>query len=69
MYIMDTNADGMLSWPELVSYFTVTGAMLSDEEFNLLLNDMTTRVEMQLLAASIDGWEDVSPLCKWRRDI
>jgi Ca2+-binding EF-hand superfamily protein len=52
---MDTNSDGMLSWSELMGYFTATGAVLSDEEFSMLVGDMTTRVEMQLLAKSISG--------------
>ena len=42
---MDANADGLLSWSELESYFTAAGAALSDEEFTLIVSDMRERIE------------------------
>ena len=53
MYAMDTNADGKLQWSELLDYFTNAGAMLSDEEFTEIVGDMTTRIQMQLLAQMV----------------
>ena len=50
---MDTNSDGMLQWSELLDYFSMAGASLSDDEFTEIVGDMTTRIQMQLLAQSI----------------
>jgi len=50
---MDANSDGLLSWSELLAYFTGIGSSLSDDEFELVVTDMTQRVQMQLLAESI----------------
>ena len=45
LYAMDANADGLLSWSELESYFTAAGAALSDEEFTFIVGDMRERIQ------------------------
>eukprot|EP00966_Prymnesium_polylepis_P280373 6478154-Prymnesium_polylepis.1 len=53
MYAMDANSDGMLQWSELYDYFTKAGSILNDSEFTEIVGDMTTRIEMQLLAQMV----------------
>jgi len=53
LYGMDANSDGALEWGELLAYFTATGAILSDDEYEMVVGDMITRIQMQLLAASL----------------
>jgi len=53
MYAMDTNADGKLQWSELLDYFTKVGPSVSDDEFTEIVGDMTTRIQMQLLAEMV----------------
>jgi len=55
MYAMDTNSDGKLQWSELLAYFTQAGMVLSEEEFTEIVGDMTTRIQMQLLAQMVAG--------------
>jgi len=55
MYAMDTNSDGKLQWAELLDYFTKAGTMLSEDEFTEIVGDMTTRIQMQLLAQMVMG--------------
>ena len=50
---MDTNADGKLQWSELLDYFTKVGPSVSDDEFTEIVGDMTTRIQMQLLAEMV----------------
>ena len=38
---MDANGDGQLEYGEMVAYFTSVGATLRDDEFALILSDMT----------------------------
>ena len=37
---MDANGDGMLEYGEMKDYFAVCGAVLSDDEFEMILGDM-----------------------------
>jgi len=53
MYAMDANSDGYLQWSELLDYFTTAGAQLSDDEYTEIVGDMTTRIQMQLLAEMV----------------
>jgi len=53
LYNMDANSDGMLSWSELLAYFTATGNVLSEEEYMEVLTDMIDRINMQLLLSSL----------------
>ena len=50
---MDANQDGKLQWSELLDYFTKAGASLSDEQYSEIVGDMTTRIQMQLLAQMV----------------
>lgn len=52
---MDANSDGKLQWSELLNYFTKAGCSLSDDEFTEVVQDLTTRVQMQLLAQMVTG--------------
>ncbi|KAL1511783.1 hypothetical protein AB1Y20_009500 [Prymnesium parvum] len=53
MYAMDSNSDGKLQWSELLDYFTKASASLTDAEFTEIVGDMTTRIQMQLLAQMV----------------
>jgi len=53
MYAMDANSDGKLQWSELLDYFTKAGSALNDDEFSLVVGDMTTQIQVQLLAQMV----------------
>ena len=55
MSMMDANADGFVTLDEMSDYFTMVGGALSDDEFELILGEMTDNAQTQAMLQMAAG--------------